>query len=604
MVDPGGDLGHLGFFHAAGGDGRGADADAAAEGDLLGVEGDAVFVHGDGGLVEGLAGDFAVEAFRAQIDEHEVIIRAAADDAVAEGHERGGEGLGVFDDLLRVGFEVRLEAFAEAHGLGGDDVHERAALHAREDLALDLFEEVLVVGEDHAATGTAQAFVRGGGDEVGVFHRRRMGSTGDEAGDVGHIDEEVSADALGDLAHLFEVDDAWVSAGSGGDHLGLLTQGDFGEFVVVDALIALADAVLAELVKTAAEVGGIAVGQMTAVGEVHAEHFVTGLQHAEIDGGIGLGAGMRLHVGKFGAEKLAGAVDGELLDLVHFLAATIPAFAGVTFGVFVREAATLSGHDGATGEIFARDELDVVLLTMLLTLDDVGDGGIGGGEDAEGVGLGVHFIDAAAMTASSKGGGEPGVRDGFRGGFRRGFAGEAKNVRGVVLAGDLRSLYIAHEGGLDAGVAVRGDADADAGGANEDARIGAAVQNTLADHFREVRVVHAVHRVRADVLDQIARRLQMRRDGVFEHEAAVVGTNGEGAGKVGGGHGLAVKWVKVVKRSRRRFVRQRAASQSIRAWSLRCRSSFGFGYKIGYQTVITAARAMRHCWRAFSSTGP
>ena len=170
-VDPGGDLGHLGFFHAASRHGGGADADATAEGDLLGVEGDAVFVHGDGGLVEGLAGDFAVEAFRTQIDEHEVIIRAAADDAVAEGAERGSEGLGVFDDLGGVVFEVRLEALAEADGLRGDDVHEWAALHAGEDLALDLFEEVFVVREDDAATRTTEGLVRGAGDEVGVFHR-------------------------------------------------------------------------------------------------------------------------------------------------------------------------------------------------------------------------------------------------------------------------------------------------------------------------------------------------------------------------------------------------------------------------------------------------
>ena len=40
---------------------------------------------------------------------------------------------------------------------------------------------------------------------------------------------------------------------------------------------------------------------------------------------------------------------------------------------------------------------------MLFEADDFGDGGIGGGEDAEGVGLGVHFINAATMAASGKG---------------------------------------------------------------------------------------------------------------------------------------------------------------------------------------------------------
>jgi hypothetical protein len=123
---------------------------------------------------------------------------------------------------------------------------------------------------------------------------------------------------------------------------------------------------LAELVEAAAEVRGIAVGEMTAVGEVHAQHFVTGLEHAEIDGGIGLRAGMRLHVGEFGTEKLARAVDGELLDFIDLFTTTVPAFAGITFGIFVRQAATLRGHDGAAGEVFTGDELDVVLLAMLL----------------------------------------------------------------------------------------------------------------------------------------------------------------------------------------------------------------------------------------------
>ena len=474
-VDPCGDLDHLGFFHAASGHSGSADADAAAEGDLLGVEGDAVFVHGDRGLVEGFASDFAVEAFRAQIDEHEVVVGATADDAVAERGQSGGEGLGVFDHLGGVVFEVRLEALTEADGLRSDDVHERATLHAREDLTVDLFGQFFVVGQDDAATRATERFVRGAGDEVGVFHRRRMSTTGDEAGDVSHIDEEVCADAFGDGAHLLEVDDAWIRGGTGSDHLRLLMQGDFGEFVVVDPFVGLADAILAELVKTAAEVRGIAVGQMTAVGEVHAEHFVAGLEDAEINGGIRLRAGMRLHVGEFGSEKLARTVDGELLDLIDLFAAAIPAFTGVTFGVFVRQAATLRGHDGAAGEIFARDELDVVLLTMLLTLDDVGDGGVRGGEDAEGVGLGVHFIDSATVAATGEGGLQPGVHDFHGGGFRGGFASEAENVGGVVLTRDGSGLGIMHKTGLDTCMSVRTDGHADAGGTDEDAGVCAAI---------------------------------------------------------------------------------------------------------------------------------
>ena len=77
------DFHHLFLHHAAGGDGGGADADAAAFEDGDGIEGDGVFVRGDAGVVEQLLGVFAGEVVRTQVDEHEVVIGAAADEAVA-----------------------------------------------------------------------------------------------------------------------------------------------------------------------------------------------------------------------------------------------------------------------------------------------------------------------------------------------------------------------------------------------------------------------------------------------------------------------------------------------------------------------------------------
>ena len=57
-----------------------------------------------------------------------------------------GEGLSVLDHRLGVGLEARLERFAERDGLGGDDVHEGAALKAGEDGRIDLLRNGLVVG--------------------------------------------------------------------------------------------------------------------------------------------------------------------------------------------------------------------------------------------------------------------------------------------------------------------------------------------------------------------------------------------------------------------------------------------------------------------------
>ncbi len=155
-VNPSCDLFHLRFLHAARSDGWRADADAAAEGDFLRVEWNAILVHSDAGVIERFTGDFAVQTFGAEIDEHQMIVRAAADDAIAQRGECRGERLRVLHNLLLVFLEAGLQRFVEADGFRRDDVHEGAALHTGEDLAVDFFDQFLVVRQDHAAAWAAQ----------------------------------------------------------------------------------------------------------------------------------------------------------------------------------------------------------------------------------------------------------------------------------------------------------------------------------------------------------------------------------------------------------------------------------------------------------------
>ena len=72
-----------------------------------------------------------------------MVVGSAGDDAEAFGGERFGEHLGVGDDLVGVGGEVGIEGFFKGYGLGRDDVHERAALLAGEDGAVDVGGEIL-----------------------------------------------------------------------------------------------------------------------------------------------------------------------------------------------------------------------------------------------------------------------------------------------------------------------------------------------------------------------------------------------------------------------------------------------------------------------------
>ena len=98
--------------------------------------------------------------------------------------------------------------------------------------------------------------------------------------------------------------DARVGAGADHDHLRLVLVREALELVVVDPLVVFADAVRDDVVELAGEVQRMAVREVAAVREVHAEDGVAGLEQREVDGHVRLRAGVRLHVGVLGAEQL------------------------------------------------------------------------------------------------------------------------------------------------------------------------------------------------------------------------------------------------------------------------------------------------------------
>ena len=83
---------------------------------------------------------------------------------------------------------------SEGNGLGSDDVHQRAALEAGEDGRVDLFADLLIVGQHHAGARAAQGLVRGGGDHMGMWQRARMEPCGDQPCEMRHVDHQIGAD--------------------------------------------------------------------------------------------------------------------------------------------------------------------------------------------------------------------------------------------------------------------------------------------------------------------------------------------------------------------------------------------------------------------------
>ena len=104
-----GDFAHFGFAEAARGGGGGAEADAGGVHGRVDVERDGVFVDGDTGVVQGEFGLLAFDAFAPDVDEEEVCVGAAGDDAVAFFDHAFGEGPRIGDDLALVIDESGLE---------------------------------------------------------------------------------------------------------------------------------------------------------------------------------------------------------------------------------------------------------------------------------------------------------------------------------------------------------------------------------------------------------------------------------------------------------------------------------------------------------------
>ena len=204
---------------------------------------------------------------------------------------------------------------------------------------------------------------------MGVRQRARMQPRGDQAGEMRHVDHEIGADAIGDLAEAREVDDARIGRAAGDDHRRLVLLGEPLDLVVIDAVIVGAHAILHGVEPFAGEVGRRAVGKMAAGSEAKPHDGVAGLQQRQHDGLVRLAARMRLHIGEGAVEQALGAIDGQLLDHVDILAAAVIAPSGIAFGIFIGEQRARRVEHGLGDDVLGSDQLDLVLLALGLVLD-------------------------------------------------------------------------------------------------------------------------------------------------------------------------------------------------------------------------------------------
>ena len=106
---------------------------------------------------------------------------------------------------------------------------------------------------------------------------------------------------------------------------------------------------------------------MAAVAKIHAQDGVTGLKQGQVYRHIGLGAGMGLHIGVLRAKELDGPLNGQVLDLVHILAAAVVSGTGIAFSIFIGQMAAHGLHHRGRHKVLGSDQLNMVLLAGQLT---------------------------------------------------------------------------------------------------------------------------------------------------------------------------------------------------------------------------------------------
>ena len=119
-----------------------------------------------------------------------------------------------------------------------------------------------------------------------------MHSSGNQARDMRHINQEKCTNTVGNFPHSGKVDLSWVRRPSGNQHRWLLLSGLFSQFVVVDQAGFFLNQVMMSIKPATRQIGLGAVTKMSTRGQIQTKNPVSGFEGCEKYRLVGLGAGM------------------------------------------------------------------------------------------------------------------------------------------------------------------------------------------------------------------------------------------------------------------------------------------------------------------------
>ena len=218
--------------HATAGHGGGTNTDATGRESRL-VTGGRVLVASNVDLLQDSLSTGAIQTLVAKAQQNHVAVSAVSNELVAQLLEFVLNRLGVLEDLSLVGLEFRSVCLLEGNSKSSDGVVVRTTLVTGEDGEVDGTLKVVhgvlaslgvsaahtLTEEDHGTTGTTERLVGSGGDNISVLEWRRDDTGRDKTRNVGHVNNEVRANLVSNLAHARIVDQTAVGRGTGNNAL-------------------------------------------------------------------------------------------------------------------------------------------------------------------------------------------------------------------------------------------------------------------------------------------------------------------------------------------------------------------------------------------------
>ena len=235
--------------------------------------------------------------------------------------------------------------------------------------------------QDHAAARTAKGFVRSGGHDVEAeIQRVGQSAARHHARVVGRVAHGQGAHFVGYRLERCVIQITRIGGVPGQQQLGTMLQRSLADGFEVERTVCRVGLVADEIEELAHMRYGRSVGQVSAVGKIHGQDRIAGLQQPQIHGLVHGRTGQRLHIGMLRTKHLTGPLARQVLQNVRIILSAVIAAAGVAFGILVGEHGPQCGEHLRIGVILRRNQLDAGGLTLFFSLDEFVYAGIGLGK--------------------------------------------------------------------------------------------------------------------------------------------------------------------------------------------------------------------------------